>query len=80
MYHAIREEILCREERYVICDVLRKEEMEKNEVKKSGRGESAQIYYSSETLVLLVTVKRIREHLFYPRMWGVTGCLRDGFR
>lgn len=42
MYHAIREEILCREERYVICDVLRKEEMEKNEVKKSGRGESAQ--------------------------------------
>jgi hypothetical protein len=44
VYHPIREEILCREERYVICDVLRKEEIEKNEVKKSGRGESAQIY------------------------------------
>lgn len=64
----------------MICDVLRKEEIEKNEVKKSGRGESAQIYYSSATLCSPVTVERIRERLFYPRMWGVTGCLRDGFR
>jgi len=23
-----------------------------------------------------VTVGRIRERLFYPRMWAVTGCLR----
>jgi len=52
VYHPIGEEIICREEGYVICDVLGKEEIEKNEVKKSGRGESAQIYYSSATLVL----------------------------